>query len=293
MIIAKYALDSPGYVRYFAMLKNLMFFDFGRSMAQERPVVEIIMQSLPNTILLSVVTLFVIYPTGIIVGTIQAVRHNSMVDTTASIGTLVFYSMPSFWLAMMLQLLVAFTWSGWIEELGRDGVLSDTVVMYLTLPFSGMMDQVQYDYMTNFEKFVDRAKHLILPGIAMGLASAGGTARYMRSSLLEVIRQDYIRTARAKGLGERAVVIKHAMRNALLPIVTLMGLSVPFLFSGSVLVETIFAWPGVGRMIITAIYTQDTPLIIACFFVITVLVVAGNLLADIAYAWVDPRIKFD
>ena len=127
----------------------------------------------------------------------------------------------------------------------------------------------------------------------MGLAAAAGTARYMRSSLLEVVRQDYIRTARAKGLSERTVIIKHAMRNAMLPIITLFGLSIPFLFSGAVLVETIFAWPGMGRLIVTAIYTQDTPLIIACFFVFTLLVVAGNLLADMLYAVVDPRIRYD
>ncbi len=293
MIIEKYALDSPSYVRYGAMLKNLAVFDFGRSMAQERPVVDIIKEALPNTIVLSVVTLFVIYPAGILIGTIQAVRHNSVVDTTASVGSLVFYSMPSFWLAMMLQLLVAFYWSGWIDDLQRAGSISNDVAMYLSLPFSGMKNAVEYDFMTPFEQVVDRLKHLILPGIAMGVASAGGTARYMRSSLLEVIRQDYIRTARAKGLPERTVVFKHAMRNAMLPIVTLMGLSLPFLFSGAVLVETIFAWPGVGRMIVSAIYTQDTPVIIACFYVITLMVVAGNLLADLAYSWVDPRIKFD
>jgi peptide/nickel transport system permease protein len=127
----------------------------------------------------------------------------------------------------------------------------------------------------------------------MGLASAAGTARYMRSSLLEVIRQDYIRTARAKGLPEGVVIRKHALRNALLPIITLMGLSLPFLFSGSVLVEQVFAWPGMGRTILLAIFEQDTPLIIASFFMFTLVVVAGNILADLAYALVDPRIKFD
>ena len=127
----------------------------------------------------------------------------------------------------------------------------------------------------------------------MGLASAAGTARYMRSSLLEVIRQDYIRTARAKGLREFVVIRKHALRNAMLPIVTLVGLSMPFLFSGSVLIEQVFAWPGMGRTILLAINQQDTPLIIACFFIFTLIVVAGNLLADLAYALVDPRIKYE
>jgi peptide/nickel transport system permease protein len=147
--------------------------------------------------------------------------------------------------------------------------------------------------MTTPEKIVDRAKHLVLPGIAMGLASAGGTARFVRSSMLEVIRQDYVRTARAKGLHERTVILRHALRNALLPVVTLMGLSVPYLFSGAVIVESVFAWPGMGRLIVNAIYTQDTPLVIGCFYVFTLLVVVGNLLADLAYAWIDPRISFD
>ena len=138
---------------------------------------------------------------------------------------------------------------------------------------------------------MDRLKHLLLPGLALGIASAAGTARYMRSSMLEVIRLDYIRTARAKGLPERTVVFKHALRNALLPIVTLLGLSLPYLFSGSVLVEIIFAWPGMGRLIVGAIFTQDTPLIIACFFVFSLMVVAGNLVADILYSIVDPRIR--
>ncbi|MEL6346136.1 MAG: ABC transporter permease, partial [Myxococcota bacterium] len=129
------------------------------------------------------------------------------------------------------------------------------------------------------------------PGVGLGIASSASMARYMRSSMLEVIRQDYVRTARAKGLSEATVVLKHTVRNALLPIITLIGLSLPYLFSGSVLIEYVFAWPGMGRVIVEAIFTQDTPLIIACFFVFTILVVAGNLLADIAYSMVDPRIR--
>lgn len=293
MIIAKYGLDQPAIVRYGLMLKNLAFFDFGVSMAQERPVFDIIMDALPNTLLLSAVTMMIIFPTGIAVGTLQAVRHNKLSDTGASIVSLFFYSMPSFWLALMLQLLIAFGWSSFVQSLGAKGMLSADTVSLLVLPSSGMVDAVGQFTMTPTEQLIDRAKHLILPGFAMGLASAAGTARYMRSSLLEVVRQDYIRTARAKGLLERVVILKHAMRNALLPIITLFGLQVPYLFSGAVLVETIFAWPGMGRLIVEAIYTQDTPLIIALFFVSTLLVVLGNLLADVTYAIVDPRIKYD
>ncbi len=294
LIIAKYQLDQPAIFRYFAMLKNLMFLDFGHSMAQERPVFEIIFESLPNTILLSAVTLLITYPVGILLGSLQAVWHNTRTDAAVSVGALVLYSMPNFWLALMLQLIGGLYWTGWIEDLNQAGTLSDAAMSYLTLPLSGMADPyLEIVGASPWEQGVDRAKHLLMPGFAMGLAFSGSTARYMRSAVLETIRQDYIRTARAKGLRERTVIIKHAMRNALLPIITLMGLSVPFLFSGAVLIETVFAWPGMGRLILTAIYTQDTPLIIACFFVFTLMVVLGNLAADLAYALVDPRIKYD
>lgn len=293
MIVAKYQLDRPAWIRYLVMLRNLALFDFGRSMAQERPVLDIIALSLPNTMLLSFVTLCVVYPCGIVVGTIQAVRQNTPIDTGLSIGSLVVYSMPEFWLALMLQLLVAFYWSGWVDAQVAAGSLSETLGNLLSLPASGMKDDVMYEFMTPGEQLLDRAKHLILPGVAIGLASMAATARYMRSSVLEVIRQDYVRTARAKGLRERTVVVRHALRNALLPVVTLLGLSLPSLFSGGVVLETIFAWPGMGRTIVSAIYQQDTPVIIGCFYVYTLLVVAGSTVADIAYAWVDPRIRYD
>jgi peptide/nickel transport system permease protein len=133
--------------------------------------------------------------------------------------------------------------------------------------------------------------HLILPSIALGIGSTAGVARFMRGSLLEVIRQDYVRTARAKGLEERVVIFKHALRNALLPIITILGLTLPFLFSGAVLIEVIFAWPGMGRLIVDAVFQRDYPLIMASSFLIAVLVILGNLLADVLYAVADPRIR--
>lgn len=271
MIMVKWGLDQPVHVQYGRMLGNLSTGDFGISIAQERPVFDIIVEKLPNTLLLSAVTMSVVIVTGLSLGIAQAIRQYSLFDNMGSVVSLFFYSMPSFWLALMLILLFAVHWQ-W-------------------LPASGMVDAVMHDYMSPSEQLVDRIKHLILPGLGLGVASSAGMARYMRSSMLEVVRQDYIRTARAKGLSERQVILKHAVRNALLPIVTLIGLSLPFLFSGSVLIEYVFAWPGMGRVIVEAIFTQDTPLIIACFFVFTLLVVAGNLLADIAYSVVDPRIR--
>ncbi len=276
MVMVKWGLDKPIHVQYLRMLANLATGDFGISIAQERPVFEIIAEKLPNTLLLSAVTLSVVIVTGLSLGIAQSIRQYSVFDNLARVLSLFFYSMPSFWLALMLILLFALK-----LKTGDGSPL---------LPASGMVD-VMHDFMTPAEKIWDRARHLILPGLGLGVASSAGMARYMRSSMLEVIRQDYVRTARAKGLSERKVILKHTVRNAMLPIVTLIGLSLPFLFSGSVLIEYVFAWPGMGRVIVEAIFTQDTPLIIACFFVFTILVVAGNLIADVAYSVVDPRIR--
>jgi peptide/nickel transport system permease protein len=272
-LVAKWHLDDPAPVRYVHMIGNLATLDFGVSMDQERPVFDIIADALPNTLLLSTIGLLTLYPVGLTLGSIQAVRRGRPEDTLLSIVTLFLYSMPVFWFAMMLQLVFTYKWP--------------------ILPSSGMKDAVMFDYMTTGEQWKDRFEHILLPGVGVGLASAAGVARYMRSSLLEVIQLDYVRTARAKGLPERVVILRHALRNALLPIITLMGLSLPYLFSGSVLVETIFAWPGMGRVIVSAIFAQDTPLIIACFFVFTLIVVIGNVLADVSYAFVDPRIRLD
>ena len=277
MIMTKWGLDQPIHIQYGRMLGNLATGDFGVSIAQERPVFDIIWEKLPNTLLLSAVTLLVMVVTGISLGIAQSIRQYSLFDNLASVLSLFFYSMPSFWLALMLILIFSYH-----LQTGAGEPL---------LPASGMKDAVMYDYMSPLEQFWDRVRHLLLPGVGLGLASSAGMARYMRSSMLEVVQQDYIRTARAKGLSETVVILKHTVRNALLPIITLVGLSLPFLFSGSVLIEYVFAWPGMGRVIVEAIFTQDTPLIIACFFVFTILVVGGNLLADIAYSLVDPRIR--
>ncbi len=326
MVIEKYGLDEPAWWRYLLMLGNLAIFDFGRSITAERPVLDLIADALPNTIILSTVTLCVAFPTGILLGTWQAIRQNKPDDTAISLGSLLFYSMPSFWFAMMLQLFVAYYFSNYISGVIDDGgpawldvfnfdvtgMYSNELLLYMSSdnpwPWIGYtaengdyvrgvltspIDAYHERFSWWLERNLSMLHHLILPGVAMGIASSAGTARYMRSSLLEVIRQDYIRTARAKGLAERVVILKHAMRNALLPIITLFGLSIPFLFSGSVLVEMVFAWPGMGRLIVSSIFTQDTPTIIACFFVSTLLVVAGNLISDVSYALVDPRIRYD
>jgi peptide/nickel transport system permease protein len=270
LLIQRYGLDQPVMTRYATTMGALASGDLGLSLTQERPVGDIIWEALPNTLLLSGVTLVLLYPFSILLGTLQAAMQGRLFDTSASVIALTFYSMPIFWLALMLQLLAP----------------------TLGLPGSGMHDAVEYDYMSPTEALWDLIRHLILPAMAMGLASSAGIVRYMRSSVLEVIRQDFIRTARAKGLPERTVILKHALGNALLPIITLIGLSLPRLVGGSILVEIVFAWPGMGRLIIDSIQQQDTPVIIGCFLLFGVVVAIGNLLADVLYAVADPRIRF-
>ncbi|HEY0809490.1 MAG TPA: ABC transporter permease, partial [Longimicrobiales bacterium] len=189
-----------------------------------------------------------------------------------------FYSMPPFWLALMLMLIFSLKFHEW-------GIP-------LALPPTGITD-VDYEFMSGGAKIVDRLKHLVLPVATLTLALAAGVSRYTRGQMLEVIRQDFIRTARAKGLPERRVIMKHALRNSLIPVVTLLGLYLPFLFSGAVFVEVIFAWPGMGRVIVDAIFQRDYPVVMATSFIFAVLVVLGNLLADVLYAVVDPRIRYD
>jgi peptide/nickel transport system permease protein len=268
---AQWGCDDPMAVRFATEMGNLLTFDFGISGYEHRPVIDLIADALPNTLVLSLVTIVFAQLVGISVGVIQAVRQFRLTDSLLSIVTLTFYSMPSFWFAIVLLLVFTLWWP--------------------ILPSSGMTGSM-YDYMPPGEQIVDRLKHLVLPGVAMGVATAAGDARYVRSSMIEVIRQDFIRTARAKGLPERTVILKHALRNALLPTVTLLGLNLPYLFGGSVLVERVFGWPGMGRLIFTAIGVQDTPVLMACFFVYALLVVAGALVSDVLYAIVDPRIRY-
>jgi peptide/nickel transport system permease protein len=276
-----YGLDQPVHVQYVRWLKNFLSGDFGVSVAQNRPIASILAERIPNTLLLSGTSLLLIFAIGIGLGIIQAVRQHSALDHTLTLGALFIYSMPSFWLGLMLIMIFAYKvhWVEWWPEA-------------LKFPASGM-DSVNYEMLGSWGKFTDRLHHLVLPSIALGVSSAASVARYMRSSMLEVIRQDYIRTARAKGLPERKVILKHALKNALLPIITLLGLYLPFLFSGAVLVEVVFAWPGMGRAIYDAITQRDYPTVMATTFVFAVMVVIANLIADILYAAVDPRIRYE
>jgi peptide/nickel transport system permease protein len=269
-------LDQPLHIQYWKWLSSFLTGDFGYSFGQMRPIAEILPETLWNTLQLTLVSLVVIFIVGMLIGIVQAVRQYSLADNVLTFVALFFYSMPSFWFALMLILILSL-------RAGQEG-------WFLSFPASGMTS-IDYEYLGAGGKAMDRLRHLVLPAIALGIGSAAGVARYMRGAMLEVVHQDYIRTARAKGLSERAVIFKHALRNALIPIITLLGLYLPFLLSGAVLVETIFAWPGMGRAIVEAILARDYPMVMATSFVIAAIVVLGNLLSDLLYAVVDPRIR--
>jgi peptide/nickel transport system permease protein len=269
-------LDQPLHIQYGRWLWSFVRGDFGYSFGQMRPINEILPAVLWNTLQLTLISLVIIFIVGMLIGIVQAVRQYSLADNVLTFVALFFYSMPSFWFALMLILIFSL-------RAGQEG-------WAIQFPASGMTG-IEYEYMGAGGKLLDRARHLFLPAVALGIGSAAGVARYMRGAMLEVIHQDFIRTARAKGLSERTVVFKHALRNALIPIITLLGLYLPFLLSGAVLVETIFAWPGMGRTIVEAILARDYPLVMATSFVIAAIVVLGNLLSDVLYAVVDPRIR--
>ncbi|HEX7120223.1 MAG TPA: ABC transporter permease [Longimicrobiales bacterium] len=273
-----FGLDQPLHIQYIRWIGSFMTGNFGYSFGQSRPVIDVILDALPNTLILAGASLVLVFLLGIAVGVLQAVRQHSALDRSLSVTSLFFYSMPSFWLGLMLMLvfaLKAYEW-GWPISLPPTGVTS-----------------IEYDYLPLGERIVDRLAHMVLPVATLTLVLAAGIARYTRGQMLEVVRQDYIRTARAKGLPERTVILKHALRNSLIPVITLLGLYLPFLFSGAVFVEVIFAWPGMGRVIVEAIFERDYPVVMATSFFFAGMVVLGSLVADLLYAAVDPRIRYD
>lgn len=261
-------LDQPLVVQYGRWIAGFLRGDWGTSFATRQPVAEILLQALPNTVLLATLALCLRFALGIAAGTVAALRHGRAADRGLVIGSLILYSVPGFWLAVMLQLVFAYG-LGW-------------------LPANSMhaLDAEQHGFAS---RGLDLARHLVLPVLVLGLPGVASTARYMRASLLEVLSQEYVRAARARGLGGRSVVLRHAFRNALGPIATVAGLSLPALVGGALLVETIFAWPGMGRLAYLAVGTRDTPVLLGTTCLSAALVVAGSMLADIGSALLDPR----
>lgn len=270
---ALYGLDRPLWEQYADWLSRLVRLDFGISLSTDaRPVMEKIMERLPLTVGMNVISLLLTLLISVPIGIISAVRRGSLLDRTLTVLVFLGFAMPSFWLAMLLMLYFGID-LGW-------------------LPISGLTS-LDYAQLSPAGKILDIAKHLTLPILVGLVGSIAGTSRFLRSSMLEVLRQDYITTARAKGLPARLVIGRHALHNALLPVITMLGLSVPGLIGGSVIIETIFALPGLGQLFYTAVMARDYPLIMGNLVLGAVLTLLGNMLADVGYGLADPRIRSD
>ncbi|MBI4687907.1 MAG: ABC transporter permease [Nitrospirae bacterium] len=265
-----YGLDKPLHIQYINWLKRFVMFDFGTSFVDGRSVIDKIIERIPVTLTINLVSLFFIFLFALPLGIFSAVKRNSLFDKITTIAVFIGFSTPHFWLALLLMILFGVK-LGW-------------------LPISGLQSLDVSD-MTNLELLIDRTHHLILPIFVGSFGGIAGLSRYSRSNMLEVIRQDYIRTARAKGLKEGEVIFRHALRNALMPIVTILGLSVPGLIGGSVIIETLFSIPGMGQLFYASAMARDYPTIMGILVIGAFLTLIGNLLADIGYAVVDPRVK--
>ncbi|MDI6755556.1 MAG: ABC transporter permease [Thermodesulfobacteriota bacterium] len=268
---ALYGLDKPLHIQYWNWLSRLLVLDFGNSFSQDgRKVADKIFERLPVTISINVISLLLILLVAIPLGVLSATHKNSLFDKATTVFVFVGFAVPTFWLALLLMILFG-VHLGW-------------------LPISGLKS-LNYEYLPASGQLWDRVSHLILPVLLSAFGGLAGLSRYMRSTMLEVIRQDYITTAKAKGLSNRVVVFKHALRNALLPVITVLGLSIPGLIGGSVIFETIFAIPGMGQLFYASVMARDYPTIMGILVIGAVLTLFGNLIADVSYALADPRIQ--
>jgi peptide/nickel transport system permease protein len=272
LIRKKYGLDQPLQVQYLTWLKNFVSGDFGESFRHRRPVRDLLVEAVPYTLQLTVLALLLDALCGIGLGVFSAVKKGSGLDKTVTLGSLIVYAIPGFWLALMLVMVFSVN-LGWFP--------------------TSQTRSMDYEFFSFGGKILDRFWHLALPVFVMGVASAAGTARYVRSRLLDVLNEEYVVAARARGFRERTVIVRHALRNALIPVVTIYGMRLPGLIGGATVIETIFAWPGMGRLTVSAVAGRDYPIIMATATIAAVLTVLGNLIADITYAAVDPRISYD
>ncbi len=269
-------LDRPLPVQYGEWLARFVIGDWGTSIAQQRPVARVLSDALGPTLLLVGTSLLLTYLAGILLGAFQASRRRTALDAGLTVLTTFLYALPSYLVALALVLVFAYAavlW-GWPP--------------WLRYPAFGAAS-VGAGFLPPVARFVDALRHLVLPVTTLALVGAAGTARFVRGAVLEALRQPFVRAARAKGLGEARVLVRHAVRNALVPVLTLLGLQLPALFSGVVFVEVIFGWPGMGRVTVQAVLARDYPVVMASTAVFAVLVVAGNLLADLLAAAADPR----
>lgn len=271
----KWGLDDPFHVQYGKWLGNLVLHgDLGKSFQSQRPVMETWMERLPATLQLNIIEFFLIFALSIPLGVVTAVRQYSWLDYTASTFSFLGHSMPSFWIGLMLIVWVALKSGGLIPTSG-----------YQTY-------EVTSETHTWLGIMLDRLRYMILPIITLTVTGMAALTRYMRNSMLEVLKEDYIRTARAKGLSERVVIYKHAMRNALLPIITIAGWWIAALFDGSAIIEVIFAWPGVGQYGLGAVNAQDHPVVMALLLFGFMVSTIASFATEVVYVWVDPRIRY-
>lgn len=252
--------DQPIYVQYLRWLNNMLHGDFGYSYMSEKPVADAVINSFKATLKLSFVSMVISILVSLPLGILAAIKHNTIIDDLCRLGALIGVSIPNFWQAFLLIMLFS---------------------IYLDwLPVAGYGDGGDL-------------QHMILPAITLGTSSAAVTARLMRSSMLEALGQDYIMTARAKGLPERVVIGKHALKNALIPVVTMLGLNLGFLLNGAVVTEWIFGWPGIGGLVVNSIYQRDYTMIQGAIIFIAIIFVTLNLIVDLSYTYLNPRIRYD
>lgn len=268
---ARYALDQPLIRQFSTFARGVARGDFGVSIEHGRPVAALIAERLPATALLGGTVLLVTFALGTWLGALQAVRRGRLLDRALGGASLAAYAMPSFWLGLVLAWLFGVEWR--------------------ILPASGMRDPLLSDAAGGFTRALDLARHLVLPAATLVIVNIGATMRHQRSAMLEALALPFVRAARARGLAEPRVVWHHGWRNAVFPVITLFGLWLPLLVAGSVFVEKIFAWPGLGALAADAIGARDYPLLMGATMLVTVLVIAGAVIADLAYAALDPRVR--
>ncbi len=262
-------LDRPLAQQYVTWLGRFVQGDWGTSIATGRPVRSMISTAWPATVKLVGLSLLLSYLLGIVVGAVQAAK-NGRLDTTLSVITVTLFALPGYWLGLMLVMVFTY-WARALPAFGAAGF--------------------DADFLTGWQRLADRLRHLALPLATLTLIGIGGTARFVRGAMLDVRGAPHVAIAYAKGLSPTQVTLRHVLRNALIPVLTLLGLSLPALFSGAVFIEAIFAWPGVGRIMVEAVGARDYPVIMAATAVSATLVVAGNLLAEALAAWADPRLR--
>lgn len=280
----KYGLDKPLPVQYWIWLKQAMRGDLGRSIASNEQVTTEILERFPNTVELTTCAMILAIGVGSIAGIVSASKQYSALDY-ATMGVALFgVSMPVFWLGIMLMMIFG-VFLRWLPISGR----IDTLLPFNRITGFYILDSI---ITLNFRALVSSIRYLILPSVALGTIPMATVARVTRSSMLEVLRQDFIRTERAKGLSERLVIYRHAVRNAMIPVVTVIALNFGLLLAGALLTETVFGWPGIGRYVVRAVGMRDYPVVQGCVMFFALIFVFVNLVADVLYMYIDPRIKF-